>query len=290
MAKSFEKLIEDKDAFIDQSEEALLSNFDPIERGIYSAIKKRIMQMDQDAGSILFNETNLLILSQIEAAIIDAIQSSSYPAKITDFIASFDQVSEYNSLIQNSVNEISLKDLEQIITPIQQEVVRQTVTDLTGQGIPTTFIKPLTEGIYKNIVAGATISDLAASLEKAIMSDGERMGMFKNYVAKASRDALMQYEGQINSRIANEYELDAVRYVGSIIRDSRPQCIRWVGKGYLIKKELDAEINWAISAGSGMIPGTTKDNFCIYRGGYNCRHSAIPFKLTKSQKVALGLE
>ena len=180
--------------------------------------------------------------------------------------------------------------MEAIITPIQQEVVRQTIDGLTGQGIPTAFIKPLTEGIYKNIVAGATIENLTASLEQAIMSDEARMGLFKAYVSRASRDALMQYEGQVNSRIANEYELDAYRYVGSIIRDSRPQCIRWVGKGYLTKKELEAEINWAFNAGSGMIPGTTKDNFCIYRGGYNCRHSAIPFKLTKSQKVSLGLE
>jgi hypothetical protein len=36
-----------------------------------------------------------------------------------------------------------------------------------------------------------------------------------------------------------------------------------------------------------MIPGTTVDNFAVYRGGYNCRHSAIPFKLTKSQKREL---
>jgi hypothetical protein len=28
----------------------------------------------------------------------------------------------------------------------------------------------------------------------------------------------------------------------------------------------------------------------VYRGGYNCRHAAIPFKLTKSQREKLGLE
>ena len=36
-----------------------------------------------------------------------------------------------------------------------------------------------------------------------------------------------------------------------------------------------------------MIPGTTPNNFAVFRGGYNCRHSAIPFKLTKSQKAEL---
>jgi hypothetical protein len=36
-----------------------------------------------------------------------------------------------------------------------------------------------------------------------------------------------------------------------------------------------------------MIAGTNKENFAVYRGGYNCRHSAIPFKLTPSQKKRL---
>jgi hypothetical protein len=38
-----------------------------------------------------------------------------------------------------------------------------------------------------------------------------------------------------------------------------------------------------------MISGTTPDNFIVYRGGYNCRHAAIPFKLTKSQREKLNL-
>jgi len=113
------------------------------------------------------------------------------------------------------------------------------------------------------------------------------MGQLKKYVSQVSRDALNQFDGQVNSRIAEEFGLNAFRYVGSIIEDSRPQCVRWVGKEVLLLDELSNEISWAYSNGTGMIPGTTRDNFAVYRGGYNCRHSAIPFKLTKSQKQDL---
>jgi hypothetical protein len=72
-----------------------------------------------------------------------------------------------------------------------------------------------------------------------------------------------------------------------LIEDSRSQCVRWVKKRILQKSELDSEISWANNNGSGMIAGTNKENFAVYRGGYNCRHSAIPFKLTPSQKKRL---
>lgn len=287
---SLSDLIDRKDMVIDDAENALLNDFDPIDKAIYNAVRKKILEMNQESGSILFDETNLLVLSQIEAVIIDAIQSSKYPSKVAEYITTFEQIRKYNELIHNKANDITIKEIEKLINPIQKEVVKQTVDGLTGQGITTEFIKPLTEGIYKNIVSGSTISDLQNSLEQVILSDEERMGAFKSYVSRASRDALMQYDGQINSRIATEYELDAYRYVGSIIRDSRPQCIAWVNKGILLKKDLPAMIATAFNSGSGMIPGTTADNFAIYRGGYNCRHSAIPFKLTKSQKSELGLE
>jgi hypothetical protein len=98
---------------------------------------------------------------------------------------------------------------------------------------------------------------------------------------------LNQFDGQVNSAIANEFGLDAYRYVGSLIDDSRAQCIRWAGKQVLLKEDLAKEISWATANGTGMIAGTTPENFATFRGGYNCRHSAIPFKLTASQRAKL---
>ncbi|MFN9108950.1 MAG: hypothetical protein ACK5XN_02555, partial [Bacteroidota bacterium] len=118
----------------------------------------------------------------------------------------------------------------------------------------------------------------------------ELNGLYSRYVKQVSRDALGQFDGQINAKIADEFGLDAFRYVGSIIDDSRSQCVRWVGKRILEKSEMQSEINWANNNGSGMIPGTTPENFLVYRGGYNCRHRAIPFKLTKSQRERLQKE
>lgn len=287
---SLENLISLKDETADGAELDLIEDFDQIEQSIYSAINREVVKMDQEDGSILFTDRNLLILFGLSDIILNAIQKSKYPRNVNRYISNFDDIKNYNLRIQQKANDFSVGELEDLISPLQQQIVAQVVNDLTGQGVNVAFIKPLTEGLYKNIVSGSTVQQMQDFLKAFIESDEKRLGQFKKYVTQISRDAIYQFDGQLNARIAAEYKLDAFRYVGGLVRDSRPQCILWYNKGILLKKDLEAEIAKAYSSGSGMIPGTTPDNFIIYRGGYNCRHTAIPIRLTKEQKNEFGIK
>lgn len=290
MAVSVQKIIDKKDQTIIDSENELLSKFDSIEKDIYNAVLKKVKTFNQKDGKIVFDDDNVTSINEINQIVAESIQKSDYVNQVKQYLRDFDQIKEFNFDIQKDVNDLSRGELEDLINPVQRGIVNQTLTNLTGQGVNTNFIDPLREGIYKNVVAGTTITDLEGYLNAFINTNPERMGQFKRYVSQVSRDALNQFDGQVNSRIADEFGLDAFRYVGSIIEDSRPQCVRWVGKGVILKEDLTNELNWAYSNGTGMIPGTTADNFAVYRGGYNCRHSAIPFKLTKSQRKELGMD
>ena len=241
-------------------------------------------------GKISFDETNTELTNEINQVITKSIQSSTYPKDVQSYLRDFNEVKKFNSDIHKSVNDLSTQELNDLINPIQKQTVEQTLNGLTGAGVNTNFIDPLKEGMFKNIVAGSSKSDLEQYLSNYILTDPERLGQFKKYVGQVSRDALNQFDGQVNSRIAEEFELDAFQYVGSLIDDSRPQCQRWVRKGVLLKEELPGLISSAYNNGTGMIPGTNSENFAVFRGGYNCRHSAIPFKLTKRERERLGLE
>lgn len=288
--KDINALIDLKDSFIDESEMALLEGFDSIESSIYNAVNKRIMSMNQSGGKLIFDDENVMGVNELTTIILAAIQGSQYPNNVKGYVRNFDKIKEYNARIQGKVNGISFAELEELITPMQQQMVAKVLEDLTGQGIDVEFIRPLKEGIYRNLVSGSTIADMQKSLMEFIKSDEQRLGQFKKYVSRMSRDAMLQFDGQINARIATEFGLDAFIYVGTIIRDSRPQCIQWLGKQILKKSELPQLIAGAYNYGSGMIPGTTADNFAIYRGGYNCRHTAVPIKLTPSVRKQYGLD
>jgi len=287
MAVEFTKKVDDiikkKLTAIDIADEKFLAGFDPIERKIFDAVKKKVLQMNIEGGKTLFDDNNVQVINELDDVISDAIASSGYNKKVADYLRSFDTIKRFNFDAHEEVNDLTTSELEDLVNPVQKQVVDQTLNDLTGAGISTQFTQPLKEGIFKNIVSGSTISDLEKYLSEFILSDPLNLGKFKKYTTQIARDTLNQFDGQVNSRIANEFDLNAYKYVGSLIEDSRPQCKRWVNKGTILKEQLDEEINWANSNGSGMIPGTNVDNFAVYRGGYNCRHSAIPFKMTKSQ-------
>jgi hypothetical protein len=287
---SIDKLVGKKDKEVLIAENDLLGDFQNIEKKIFEAVKKKINTMNIEGGKILFDETNTAIVNEIDSVIQKALQSSNYPSQVNDFLRSFETIKQFNFDAQKSVNDISEKELSDLINPIQKANVEQTLDGLTGTGVSTNFIQPVREGIFKNIVAGTSISDMETYLTNYIISNPERMSGLKRYVTQVSRDSLNQFDGQVNSNIAEKFGLDAFRYVGSLIEDSRPQCVRWVGKNVLLLDQLQSEINWANNNGTGMIPGTTPNNFAVFRGGYNCRHSAIPFKLTKSQRAELGIQ
>lgn len=96
----------------------------------------------------------------------------------------------------------------------------------------------------------------------------------KSYATQISRDYTYGYQGQVNKTIADEFEMNGFIYVGGAIKDTRPICLKLVSKEKILFSELPKILNSTDK--DGMIPNTNKDNFLIYRGGYNCRHEAIP--------------
>jgi uncharacterized protein YcfL len=279
-----QSLINKKIKLISGADKSLFQNFSQIEKNIVDGVMKQVKKMNIKDGVILFDDKNIAMVNAINKVIADAIQDSSYPKNVKNYISSFDTIKEMNVDIHKDVNDLDPAEIAEKLNNIQKTNVNNVLDNLVKNGMEQGFVEPVKQGIFKNIVGGMNLEEFQNYLETTILSDPLKQGQFKRYVTQISRDALNQYDGQINQLIAQDLGLDAYRYVGSLIDDSRPQCRRWVGKEILLKDELSNEITWAFNNGSGMIPGTNTDNFATYRGGYSCRHSAIPFKMTKRER------
>ena len=103
-------------------------------------------------------------------------------------------------------------------------------------------------------------------------------------MGQVARDALSQYDGTIQTVVRNRYDLQNIRYVGSIVKGSRGQCKKWTEMGLIPFEQLQAEIDWVEARlGStykghrigGWIAGTTVDTFLMFRGGWRCRHRGV---------------
>lgn len=276
--KEVDKDIDEKEEVVNSADdEFVTSDWSDIENDIYRDVKRYTNKLESEDGQLLFSDENIALIAAMTAIIATAIQKSAYPAKTKKYIDEFDKVYSLNRDIHAKLNGITPDEWDELIKPLQLQNIQITLQNLTGTGLSTSFIEPLKQNIYKNIVAGATIEDLESYMQSFIITNDERLGQLKRYSTLIARDAIYQFDGQINAYIASKYKYDSYYYRGGIIKDSRPQCIKWSNMRVLKKSDLAKEISWAYTYGNGMIPGTTPETFSVYRGGYNCRHTAVPF-------------
>jgi hypothetical protein len=207
---------------------------------------------------------------------------------VAGFLENFDEIGENTKLVQQELNGIGIT--QSFLNPFKRYAVNNVIAAMEGQGLDNDLINPLKGELLIAVNQGSSLTDVVTSIAGQLTTSEARQGVLKRISLQASRDALLQYDGIVNEAVRKSYKLDALLYVGSLVKDSRAQCERWVqedknGKvGLILFEDLQSEIDWADDNGTGMIPDTTPENFCQNRGGYNCRHIAYPVRSANYQK------
>lgn len=189
----------------------------------------------------------------------------------------------------NAKTEIDWTKLD--LSADRQYAVNTITENLTGGTLSQYVKEPLKQALYRNVSLGASLTETRDTLTALLSEVGnDKYNRMARYATQMAQDGLMQYDGQIYDNFRTTYETNAIRYIGSLISDSRPQCKRWINlkHGAILLKDLQKEINWAFTNGSGMYPGTAPYNFCTYRGGYRCRHRAVPVFLSEKDLLNLA--
>lgn len=282
------KIINDKFGVIDDAELNLTSAATAIQKKVnrltinrYGDIASKVSGSSiRDVEDVISTEVNRL--TQDLNTLIS--ENKHYKSEVAKYLKSFDDIEAINNNVHQSLNNINTNPLLKIAKKQHAPIIDKIADDLIGQGMNDGFITPVKDIVFSNITLGTTMSEASGILEDFIKGNEDKLGGLRRHAGQIVRDALNQYDGKINQMIANEYELNAVRYVGSLIKDSRPQCVHWAGKGVISMVELNKDIKKINAGGSiggkaptGWISGTTIRNFQQYRGGYNCRHQAIPY-------------
>jgi hypothetical protein len=262
------------------AEEDFAVSMKKIEKELLKEINKLFESIDVSAGKIQTSDKVIEFLASIEKRIDTALKKSGYNANVNSLLKNFEVIRQNNIDIHGALNNVAIP--YKSLNGITKLEVENTIHKLLGSGISKDFKIPIREALYRNITLGATIQDAKLTIEDFILSSEDKPSRLLRYTTQVARDSLSQYDGAIQTTIKKELELNDYLYSGSIIRDSRCQCRYWVKKARLDAESLADEIDTALSGGSldgcacsGMIPGTTVENFAVYRGGYSCRHRAI---------------
>lgn len=284
MAKKLDSIIKTSDKFIDTTENNLVKSTRASEKYVYDALMEVFKNVDITNGKLSSTPKAEDFLASLDGRVFDALKQSRYGEAVTAFVGAFDTVSE--SVIQIHASLGNGNILPSQINPIKRMEVSKTIANLTEQGMYKDFINPVREGLYRNIMLGATIEDTEQLIRDYVVTNPKKASNLSRYVGQVAADSIRQFDGSINQTAKIVLELNATKYVGSIITDSRAQCIKWTDMGTISDDELQDEIDFALANRTyqgkrcgGMIPGTNAATFCVNRGGYRCRHRAFPIRL-----------
>lgn len=284
--KELQKLIDSQHKYVDGISEIVKKGADDASNKLVKMLTAYIDKMPSKDGKLKKGADSTRLINKLRAEIDDIIAKSSFPDAVKEVVRSLPQIEENAKIVLNALNpEVDINWSKLNISTLQTAQANTIVENMTGGPLSQYVKEPLTQALYRNVYLGATLSETKEYLmDYLLMSADDKYGRMARYATQMAQDALMQYDGLIYDNFKTTYETNAVRYIGSLIQDSRPQCRRWINnnRGIILNKNLQNEIDWANTNGSGMYPGTMPFNFCTYRGGYRCRHRAIPVFMSES--------
>lgn len=284
MADKTDKLINKSDKLINDSQDTFLYDVKKSEKFIFEELIKILSTLTVTNGKLQTNQKSLEFLLSLDKRIFSALNKADYTASINEYVKNFDILAQNAREIQSAMNGLTVDSSQ--LKPIVNIEKQNTLLKL--KSLDKDFITPLRETIYRNIYLGSDITTIEKTIKDFVVSTPDSDSRLLKYANQISTDAIHQFDGSIQATIGEELGLNAIRYTGSLIKDSRGQCVKWVQEnhGIILVKNLQEEIDFAYAGGtyqghsiSGMIPGTTPENFAVLRGGYKCRHRVFYTKV-----------
>lgn len=213
---------------------------------------------------------------QLPKAMERALKQAGFTGKAQQYIKSFASFEAATASFHAAQNEQKLDGTALTrITKSMQDLVEIRLTHADGL-LTQTVLAQVSDTLRSAVVNSVPLATTIDQIGDFLAGKPDEAGEFSRQATVIARDGYRQYQGAINTELAGQFGYNGLRYFNSIVDESRPQCKRWVEKEFIRFDELQDEIDWAYTNGTGMMPDTTVDNFLENLGGYNCRHYGIP--------------
>lgn len=262
------------------------------QKKLLEIVLDKLYKLSSKKGVLSFGGGSSDEINQIIKEVYKEFGFEKYRSDVRELFRTFDDIGQSTVNLSSNFAEVDKINFSEQKKFIINELSERLASP---ESFKANIVGDVRRILAKRILLQSSIKDLKEELSQSLKGNN---GTLAKYVTQITTDAVYQYQGSINQAIQKEFGLDGYKYINSIIDTSRPQCVRWVKEknGLLLLKPNDSidtygilskEIEWAKKYGSGYgKPGKSYylelniDNFAIVRGGYNCRHRALPFRVT----------
>lgn len=244
---------------------------------IYEMIRQEILKFEIKDGSYVVGQDLRSRLSTIQSKIEKILSGKTYSIPIREFLTDFNKIQDKTVSLFKTVNQLELEVSE--LSPAKQVIYEQAKEALT-KAVAAEYVEPIKKLIAQNVMQGRSIVDTVKILEKWDAGDlssgrlagGQPTPNLQRYATQMARDSAYSVQRTTNNIFKERYNLTKFAYAGSLVKDSRPLC------RYLVNLNRTIDINEMPKLiqefPEGLYPNTTRENFTIVCGGYNCNHIA----------------
>lgn len=263
------------DTVINESVDRVVSGFEKLESDMLTRIYSELRKISTSNGAFVFDDSSAKLLSTIKKIVGEVFTNKHLDKSIDELIDGFQEAEKITISQHQTANGLIVP--KKLINDTRKIAIDEVIFNLKDAQMNSRFVEPVRKLLNKQIQLGGTFTDTEKALAELMTGGADKKGLLSRWVGQVSRDAMSQYQGAIHQKIASEYKMNGYNYIGSLVNDSRQHCVNWVGMSWLPIEELPALIESARGK-SGFIDTTTVDTFAVNRGGYRCRHEAIPSK------------
>lgn len=264
-------------ANMDGSIDNLVLNSTKAQQAIYILLTEGLNEFDSTDGKFDPNQPIARKIQGLERRIYEIIEKYYNPS-LGDYLRIYDLVDSDITYLHKQVNDIDV--VPDDIKNVRQLVYKQAETYLTDS-LADAYVQPAKYLMMQTVTNGQTIKQAQSMLKQwnegelpaGKLSSGVHAPRLQAYSGQIARDSLYQYNGTVQDNIGKKYDLKNFIYVGGLVKDSRPFCKHLVS---LRRKIALTEVPPLVDKyPDGLIPNTTKENFPVRRGGYNCLHNVM---------------
>lgn len=263
----------------------ILKNLDKstelIQKDLLKEIELMLREITLDVnGNIKPTVSNIKQIKRIVAKLDPIIlRNKGYKESVKEVYKSFNELTK----IQDEVTRKAFgsANLPASLNEIKDLAREQVLADMTEAGIKSNVIDKVEMVLTDNVRSGNSFNVMQEQLKDLLANQKTKSGgALSAYSKQIATDGMYQYAGNYDKLVSQSYKTKWYKYVGSLIETSRPLCQDLVKKKFIHESELTGITNGRVDgkqvSTAGMIPGTTAENFIVFRGGYNCRHRLIP--------------
>lgn len=259
-----------------------------IEREIFEQSYDWLLDnLDIKRGKIETDESLSRAMDSFLYAVVDIIQNNKkFQGKVGSFLSDLEKIQANNQKFHATTNNFNIQTAG--VTDVQQMVVNEIINQFLGNGLNQHFAPPLRDAIFRNILAGASLTEVRQTLEMHIISGQDESGKLQQYLNNTAIQAVDAYTGAINQKLKDEFTFTGYIISGSLIKTSSKQCIYAIEtseEGYLSFKEWEKVLQMAReNPKARLIEGTTIDNLPLNKLHWGCRHDFTPVIMEAKDK------